>query len=88
MTPGRIIWLIACGCGAFFWTLVGFLTFGLAWLLVPVCLALMLLVLIPDRARALPPCVRCGALAADHWGGQCPPRPPLQGPPPASSPNL
>ena len=88
MSPGRVVWLIACAFGALFWMLVGFFTLGLAWLLVPVCLAMMLLVLIPDRPRPLPPCMHCGALAADHWGGRCPPRPPLGGPPGISAPNL
>lgn len=82
MTNLRLFWVIWCCFWAAAWLLAGFITLGLAWLMIP---ASLLAILIPVGATpqrpqrpqypahlGWEPCGSCGATYAEHINGWCP----------------
>ena len=77
MSSLRMFWIAWCVMWALGWLLVGFFTFLLGWLMVPVSLAAILLPVGVDKTYrpppSLPPCYRCGQPAVAHRpDGACP----------------
>jgi hypothetical protein len=78
----RVFWIIWCCGWAFFWFVIGFFSFGLAWVMVPVSL---IAILIPVGVDRSPPAVWYGQGPLQY--GQPPPTAYGQhsGPPPGGS---
>lgn len=68
MSNVRVFWIAWCAMWALGWLLIGFLTFGLGWLMVPVSL---LAILIPVGRTAEPPVVH-GGYGGYGYGGYAP----------------
>jgi hypothetical protein len=82
MSGLRIFWIIWCSMWALFWMLAGFVSFGAAWLGVPVALLCILIPVGNGRPRpAGYPKVWPGSQASGYPGGYAPPAPPSLPPP-------